>query len=152
MSAVTNTTILKQATLNVKSVLQAAVGTTIIDPKAGTRPTNQPFVRTTRARKHKYFPHIVVESFAGNFSLLSIKGDNLKVTILVQVSVFTKSIKDLDEIFSQLLEVMRTSRSTFHSYGMHRVSPFLTDISPILTDDEETHMRAATFQFAYYMG
>jgi len=151
MSAVTNTTVLSRATLNVKSILESKVGTTIIDPKSGSRSANQPFVRTTRARKGKYYPHIVIESMLGSQTLLSIQGDQLKISVLVQISVFTKSIKDVDTIFSQILEAMRSSRSTFKGYSMNRANPYCLDVSPTLTDADEVHMRAATYQFVYYM-
>ena len=150
MSAVTNTTVLSRAALNVKSVLESKVGTTIIDPSASKRSANQPFIRTTRARKSKYYPHITIESFTGPHQLLSVQGDQLKIPVLVQVSVWTKSIKDMDAIFSQVMEAMRSTRSTFKTYGMQRGNPFCTDVSPTLTDDDETHMRAATYQFVYY--
>jgi len=151
MSAVTNTTILSRTVLNTKSVLESLVGSTIIDPKYGNRSANQPFIRTTRARKDKYYPHITVASFTGPHSLLSLQGDQLKIPVLVQVSVWTKSIKDIDSIFSQVIEAMRSTRSTFKAYGMHRANPFCGDVSPILTDADEVHMRAATYQFKYYM-
>jgi len=151
MSAVTNTTILSRTVLNTKSVLESLVGSTIIDPKSGSRSANQPFIRTTRARKDKYYPHITVESFTGPQTLLSIQGDQLKIPVLVQISVFTKSIKDVDTIFGQILEAMRSSRSTLRGYGMHRANPHCMDVSPIQTDADEVHMRAATYQFKYYM-
>ncbi len=151
MSAVTNTTILSQASKNVKAVLQSEVGTTLIDPKSGSRGSDEAFIRLTRARRKVYYPHIVVESFLGPGQLLSLQGEQLKYLVQVQITVFSNNMKHMDEITSQVIEVMRSKKSTFDSYKMYRTSPYLISISPVLAEqDSNVYSRALTYQFLYF--
>lgn len=150
MSAVTNSTILSNSILSTRDVLQTYVGTTITDPQSGNRAANQPFIRTTRARKSRYYPHIVIDSYMGPTSLLSLQGDQLRVEVMVQISVFSRSVADCDKIMGQVMEAMRDSKTAFKGKNLHRARGFLDDISPLITDEEEIHHRAATFRFVYY--
>ena len=152
MSSVTNTTTLSQVTKNVKTVLESEVGISITDPQASSRTTATEFIRTTWARKQRLYPHVVVESFIGEAETLSLVGDALIVSVYVILYVVTKDMKTLDELTSQVIDVMRKKRSIFAGYGMRRPKDFLHDVSGVITDTrEQTHMRTATFEFIYFM-
>lgn len=150
MSAVTNSTIVGQSVLNTKSILDAQVGIGITDPSSLKRSSKQPFIRTNRARKSPYFPVVVIEAWTGPLSLLSKQGVQLKVPIQIQIMYFAKNQKHPDTGISEILEVMRTEKTTFDGYGMRRANPYSSGVSPLLTDVDNVHSKAATYNFVYY--
>lgn len=152
MSAVTNTTILERFALNVKSVLESEVGTSITDPQSSSRDSTNPFIRVRWGRIARLYPHIVVDATIGDAEILGLKGDALMVSVLVHISVVSTDIHELDSLMSQVLDVMRLKRTVFDSYNMRRPKGYLQDVSGILTNTrEQTHMRTATFEFIYFM-
>ena len=152
MSAVTNENLISQPAQNIKARLEDAVtNVRITDPLAGGRSTNKEFIRVTEARKDRYYPHILVQSFIITGELLSVQGTNHKNQIQADITVIANNLKDLDQIMNDVHHEMllKASKLYFDSLSMRKPKEYCLGISPYIREDNEVK-RTATYRFKAY--
>ena len=159
MSALTNTTIVGQATKNVKSTLEAQLsikdgdGKTIIDPRRDKRDeTKEPMFRITEARRKVYYPHVAISSLILGGTTLSLKGDSLRYDILCNIKVISNNTEDLDVIAGQILEVMRVARAALKVFGMNRPKDHVPSVGDVTVRGATKNIKERTlgYRFIYY--
>jgi len=147
MSPIGNSTVLHDITVYLKGLLQANV----TDPIVGSRSSSSKFIMTSFPMRVAEYPLITIKTSMDSGVGLGMASEAMEIRNVIQISIWSKSTKQRDELFDSVLYALRSNQ-----LGTGTIAENLYDLTLVnafdLSEDvgqEKIHRKIAEFSYKF---
>lgn len=124
----------------------------LIDPEAGSRPSNTDFVMMTWPEERQYYPHVTIAQTTGGGKRAGANSLMFITELIFDIDILSTKEETTDKVSDQVLDKMRLGIPTFVAYGMNFMRQ-LGGPRPIpMPVNPQVHRKKVQYSFRVFVG